>query len=283
MKTLTDFVLSECGVKYRFETGSLKVYNHRFLKDDEVELQTDCGYAGKYSNYTTYTVLKLKDYKRAIKKADKNAAKLAKKYILSFRSFDDLRRLKLSSYDDHFDSVFSKYHSYINDLKKLKKMLNKKSIKTIEFILFDKIFVKKAPKGWSFGKDEYGFKIYKDKDDDVNYHFDLKDFILESPTKLKNIAIKNYKARKLQKRIEEELKNIKLKDTYVFLEDSLSAGNCKIGTLNFIKKHKIKNIEKGIRADILKKLDPDNYRVDIAISNAKERIAKEKIEKRIKL
>jgi len=145
------------------------------------------------------------------------------------------------------------------------------------FYAGDKEFKYKANKGFKFSNKD-GICIESIKNNDINYHFDYTDFLrLDKKPKLSNfikLAKENYKKRKeilkekiLKEKTEKKYKRfINKNDPFVFIKDSLSYGNCGVGTREFIKKYNI--TKKYIKASVLKRIDANNSRVIGAINKA---------------
>src|SRR5690606_22985315 len=103
--------------------------------------------------------------------------------------------------------------------------------------------------------------------------------------KIKAIRAKAFSAI-MQKRampaIQKIAENLKNDQVFVGVKDSLDAGNCKSGTLNFASKKQI-NLEKigGVRADwLLENPNGSTFFVQKAVNHAKIRIAKMIFEKK---
>lgn len=131
----------------------------------------------------------------------------------------------------------------------------------------------KPLRGWSWGIDSNGVKLYKNSNPDIDYHVDQTD-VLDLPATAKK-AIENFKTRKLMEKTNKIAKKLPIKDVMVCAVDSIRAGNCRVGTENFAKAHNIK-LDRHIPATVLEKIDTTSKdRVQKAINFAKIRQAKE--------
>ena len=126
-------------------------------------------------------------------------------------------------------------------------------------------------------KDDEAFAIKKYNEE---YHFNIfeviyKDITNEQPLKeFIKFVLNQLELRKIEKIKEQKLLE-KAKNVFVSIEDSLEAGNCKLGTEVFLKRHKI-NAKRigGIRGDELLKMENSKY-TKRAVYHAIKRIEKE--------
>lgn len=111
-----------------------------------------------------------------------------------------------------------------------------------------KLYIIKAPRGWLWGKDENGIKIYKRSDTKCDYHPTQTDLVHEKAGAVcaavarsnRAFRIKQdkelYQFRKAAKDQEKVLKKV---GVYACLNDSLNSGNCLIGTKSFMIRNKL--------------------------------------------
>lgn len=111
-----------------------------------------------------------------------------------------------------------------------------------------KLYIIKAPRGWLWGKDENGIKIYKRSDPKCDYHPTQTDLIHEKAGAVcaavarsnKIARIKVDKERTAYKRENAALESaLKKYGVYVCINDSLKSGNCLAGTKAFMIRNKI--------------------------------------------
>lgn len=141
-----------------------------------------------------------------------------------------------------------------------------------------------APKGWKFsskpipGTSKNRLAIVNRRGDE--YHPDSAE--IESGMtgrSMASIARKNAEKRRAIKRESEKNKKdflANIKCVGVTIRDSMRAGNCAAGTLEFARnsldyRHEHDNIYQNVRADLLAKIAPSNERVSNAIKSAFDR------------
>lgn len=125
----------------------------------------------------------------------------------------------------------------------------------------NRIFAEYIAKGERIKVDNLGaFLQYRGHD----YHFPgmiTKKSIEETREAIRERRLKDVKAYRLQKLQKEERLSL-AKKTFVTIEDSLAAGNCEVGTMNFYNNLSI--VKKGfhlraLRADVLLQIRNDDY------------------------
>ena len=102
-------------------------------------------------------------------------------------------------------------------------------------------------------------KTYAIRFKSEEYHFTLGELFNEVPNKFYSKISKKLSKRLLQ-RYEQTLLVQKAKKVFVGLEDSYEAGNCKIGTSSWVKRHHIDtNKIGGIRGDVILEMDFSSF------------------------
>lgn len=125
----------------------------------------------------------------------------------------------------------------------------------------NEMFSKNLMKGEKIGVDVLGAYLSYRKHD---YHFTgniTEKSIADTRIAIRERRMKDIKAYRVQKLQREERMNM-MENVFVTIEDSLSAGNCKVGTMHFYQNLEI--VKKGfrlraLRADALLQLRNDDY------------------------
>lgn len=136
-----------------------------------------------------------------------------------------------------------------NHLAKLKRLENKYNYKLVQSAISENI----SMVSWAIKRDneEYHFNLASLIAHDVEGEHSLKEFLAN--------ALSMLEKRRLEKIEESELYE-KASKVFIGIQDSLSSGNCQLGTNQFVHKHNI-DINKvgGIRGDILLEIEKSNF------------------------
>jgi hypothetical protein len=144
--------------------------------------------------------------------------------------------------------------------------------KRLEFVFHEAFDSVSLPEGYLFAEDNLGLKVVKDGEPDSDFHFYLEHLQEGAESligALESNLLKRKEAQKLEKeRNEKETRE--LEGVYVCVKDSLSAGNCLKGTLEFIRQNGLDE-RKHYPAKILYSKFSGNQRFRIAALKAAQR------------
>lgn len=158
---------------------------------------------------------------------------------------DDNYIVTVETYSRFKDCSYSTYN-HLSKLKRLEKKFNFELVKSA-------ISENHTMVSWAIKRDneEYHFNLASLIAHDVYGEYSVKEFLVN--------ALAMLEKRRLEKIEESELYE-KASKVFIGIQDSLSSGNCQLGTNQFVHKHNI-NINKigGIRGDILLELEKSNF------------------------
>ncbi len=135
-----------------------------------------------------------------------------------------------------------------------------------------KEFSLRAPRGYKFGSDNNGAKLFKIKDSSIDLHLDSSN-VFQPVSSLRRGLLQNQAKRaEIQARQKQDKKNKEIffkniGNTVVFIDDSRRAGNCGQGIKAFALRNKL-NAEIGISATKLMKLAKKETMISDRIINS---------------
>lgn len=158
---------------------------------------------------------------------------------------DDNYKVIVETYSQFKDSSFTTYN-HLAKLKRLEKRFDFELVKSA-------ISENDSMVSWAIkrGNEEYHFNLPSLIAHDVNGEYSVKELLTN--------ALAMLEKRRLEKIEESELYE-KASKVFIGIQDSLSSGNCQLGTNQFVHKHNI-NINKigGIRGDVLLGIEKSNF------------------------
>lgn len=139
-------------------------------------------------------------------------------------------------------------------------------------------FVLKAPRGYAWGRDENGIKLYVKRHPKIDYHPHSQD-LLDGVKVMKSMLWANHETRKQLARKEKQhrdaVKRAAREGAHVCLSDSLVAGNCYSGSYSWAKRHGLEPTEHYTPQQVLAKANGDAARVAVVVTVALRRHIKE--------
>lgn len=158
---------------------------------------------------------------------------------------DEKFKVTVETYSQYKDSTYTTY----NHLAILKRLESRFNFELVKSAISDSISLV----SWAIkrGNEEYHFNLASLIAHDIEGEITIKEF-------LEN-ALAMLEKRRLEKINESELYENASK-VFIGIQDSLSSGNCELGTNQFVQKHNI-DINKvgGIRGDILLEIEKSNF------------------------
>ena len=143
-------------------------------------------------------------------------------------------------------------------------------------LINDKYHTLQAGKGYQWEFDANGVRLVR-LSDCADYHIDSDDIRAGRKHIISALREREENRQKQVKSAKRDAKIIKAACKYgvwVCLQDSIAAGNCKVGTESFARQHKL-DISKHYRAEQLPQNTPDSRRVALVILAAQRRQAAE--------
>lgn len=210
---------------------------------------------------------------------NKDILKLAKKQYPRYQNWLDAEATKhidkILSIVDTIKNRYSHYKPTYNHIPIYKSYCRYHKNILCAIIGNDK-FVLKSPRGYSWVHDYNGVKLQHNKTKN-DYHFDTDDVFAGIDTivaKLQQLAEKRKQQIIAAKKEAAILKNACKNGVWVCLQDSLKSGNCKVGTLSYIRRYNLDE-KKHYKIDKLPKDNNDSKRIALAALSAQRRQIKE--------
>lgn len=136
----------------------------------------------------------------------------------------------------------------------------------IEYVLHTTHIMVELPKPYHWDTDQHGLKVVRGKDD---YHPHACD-LLDGAKHLVPALDRNRERRREAERLQ-AVRAAELEGVYVCVSDSVKAGNCQVGTLNYARQHHLDTHMHYAAGALLKMSNGDEWAVERAIKVAAKR------------
>jgi hypothetical protein len=140
----------------------------------------------------------------------------------------------------------------------------------LEYHYAGTVTVLQPPRGYRWDKDSNGIRLVSLTKADKNYHPNSDDLRKYSKkallTKISRLAETRKQARKLAKETAAAVKRAEREGAAICVKDSVRAGNCQAGTINFARRHNLDPNRHYRPTELLKIANGDAHRVRLAVT-----------------